>query len=54
MGGYAAFNDKICGDEVQIFGDFYYDGVNSTTNWRLLRRTILSRPGSPLWPFRRT
>ena len=26
-GGYAAFNDKICGDEVQIFGDFYYDDV---------------------------
>ena len=26
-GGYAAFNDKICGDELQIFGDFYYDDV---------------------------
>ena len=26
-GGYAAFTDKICGDEVQIFGDFYYDDV---------------------------
>ena len=26
-GGYGAFNDKICGDEVQIFGDFYYDDV---------------------------
>ena len=26
-GGYAAFNDKICGDEVQIFGDFYYADV---------------------------
>src|SRR6476660_121158 len=26
-GGYAAFNDKVCGDEVQIFGDFYYADV---------------------------
>ena len=26
-GGYAVFTDKICGDEVQIFGDFYYDDV---------------------------
>src|SRR5437764_6832928 len=26
-GGYAAFNDKICGDQVQIFGDFYYTDV---------------------------
>jgi iron complex outermembrane recepter protein len=26
-GGYAAFSDKICGDQVQIFGDFYYDDV---------------------------
>ena len=26
-GGYASFTDKICGDEVQIFGDFYYDDV---------------------------
>src|SRR5205814_4994368 len=26
-GGYAAFSDKICGDQVQIFGDFYYADV---------------------------
>ena len=26
-GGYAAFSDKICGDELQIFGDFYYADV---------------------------
>ncbi len=26
-GGYASFTDKICGDEVQIFGDFYYADV---------------------------
>jgi iron complex outermembrane recepter protein len=26
-GGYAAFNDKICGEQVQIFGDFYYTDV---------------------------
>jgi iron complex outermembrane recepter protein len=26
-GGYAAFSDKICGDELVIFGDFYYDDV---------------------------
>ena len=23
-GGYAAFNDKICDDQLQIYGDFYY------------------------------
>jgi len=26
-GGYAAFSDKVCGDQVQIFGDFYYADV---------------------------
>jgi iron complex outermembrane recepter protein len=26
-GGYAAFNDKICDDQVQLYGDFYYDDV---------------------------
>ena len=28
-GGYAAFSDKICGDELQIFGDFYYARVKT-------------------------
>jgi iron complex outermembrane recepter protein len=26
-GGYAAFSDKICGEQVQIYGDFYYADV---------------------------
>jgi len=41
-GGYAAFNDKICGDQFQIYGDFYYvDGkthdelaANATGNFQ--------------------
>ena len=26
-GGYAAFNDKVCGDQVVLYGDFYYADV---------------------------
>ncbi|MEY2485113.1 MAG: iron complex outerrane recepter protein [Verrucomicrobiota bacterium] len=29
-GGYAAFNDKVCGEQVQLYGDFYY--VDSKTH----------------------
>src|SRR5258707_12595159 len=28
-GGYAAFNDKICDDQLQLYGDFFYDDVKS-------------------------
>jgi iron complex outermembrane recepter protein len=28
-GGYAAFNDKICEDQVQLYGDFYYAKVKT-------------------------
>jgi len=28
-GGYAAFNDKICDDQLQLYGDFFYDDVKT-------------------------
>jgi iron complex outermembrane receptor protein len=28
-GGYASFNDKICDDQLQLYGDFYYADVKS-------------------------
>src|SRR4051812_35583240 len=28
-GGYASFNDKVCEDQVQIYGDFYYTKVKT-------------------------
>jgi len=28
-GGYAAFNDKICDAQLQLYGDFFYDDVKS-------------------------
>jgi iron complex outermembrane receptor protein len=28
-GGYASFNDKICEDQVQLYGDFYYTKVKT-------------------------
>jgi iron complex outermembrane receptor protein len=28
-GGYVAFNDKICDDQLQLYGDFYYADVKS-------------------------
>ena len=28
-GGYAAFNDKICDDQLQLYGDFYYADVKT-------------------------
>src|SRR3982751_1261506 len=29
FGGYASFNDKVCEDQVQIYGDFYYTKVQT-------------------------
>src|SRR5205085_3398274 len=29
FGGYAAFNTKVCEDQVQIYGDFYYTKVKT-------------------------
>jgi iron complex outermembrane receptor protein len=28
-GGYSAFNDKICDDQLQLYGDFFYDDVKT-------------------------
>jgi iron complex outermembrane receptor protein len=28
-GGYVAFNDRICGDQLQVYGDFYYTKVKT-------------------------
>jgi outer membrane receptor protein involved in Fe transport len=28
-GGYVAFNDKICDDQLQLYGDFFYDDVKT-------------------------
>jgi iron complex outermembrane receptor protein len=28
-GGYVSFNDKICDDQLQLYGDFFYDDVKS-------------------------
>ena len=28
-GGYASFNDKICEEQVQLYGDFYYEDVKT-------------------------
>jgi hypothetical protein len=46
-GGYAAFNDKICGDEVQIFGDFYYDDVKQHDELAPIASGSFVTPGQP-------
>jgi iron complex outermembrane receptor protein len=55
-GGYAAFNDKICDDQFQVYGDFYYvDGKthdelapNATGNFETPGSfTIFIPPNSP-------
>jgi iron complex outermembrane recepter protein len=46
-GGYAAFNDKICGDEVQIFGDFYYDDVKQHDELAPIATGSFVTQGSP-------
>jgi iron complex outermembrane receptor protein len=46
-GGYAAFNDKICGDEVQIFGDFYYDDVKQHDELAPIATGSFQTPGQP-------
>src|SRR5262249_29719430 len=46
-GGYAAFNDKICGDEVQIFGDFYYDDVKQHDELAPIATGSFVTEGSP-------
>ena len=28
-GGYASFNDRICEEQVQLYGDFYYEDVKT-------------------------
>ena len=46
-GGYAAFNDKICGDEVVIFGDFYYDDVKQHDELAPIPTGSFITPGQP-------
>ena len=46
-GGYAAFNDKICGDEVQIFGDFYYDDVKQHDELAPIATGSFNTPSQP-------
>ena len=46
-GGYAAFSDKICGDQVQIFGDFYYDDVKQHDELAPIATVPFVTPGFP-------
>ena len=46
-GGYAAFSDKICGDQVQIFGDFYYDDVKQHDELAPIATGSFHTPGQP-------
>ena len=46
-GGYAAFSDKICRDEVVIFGDFYYDDVKQHDELAPIATGSFVTPGSP-------
>jgi hypothetical protein len=46
-GGYAAFSDKICGDQVVIFGDFYYDDVKQHDELAPIARGSFVLPGAP-------
>src|SRR5215831_3686934 len=46
-GGYAAFSDKICGDQVQIFGDFYYDDVKQHDELAPIATGSFVTEGSP-------
>src|SRR5438874_7558071 len=46
-GGYAAFNDKICGDQVQIFGDFYYSDVKQHDELAPIATGSFVTPGQP-------
>jgi iron complex outermembrane recepter protein len=47
-GGYAAFNDKICDDQLQIYGDFFY--VDARTHDELAPNATgpFETPGSPV------
>jgi hypothetical protein len=56
-GGYAAFNDKICDDQLQLYGDFFYDDVkthdelapNATGNFEVPGSfTIFVPPHAPI------
>jgi iron complex outermembrane recepter protein len=46
-GGYAAFSDKVCGDEVQIFGDFYYADVKQHDELAPIATGSFFTPGQP-------
>jgi iron complex outermembrane receptor protein len=46
-GGYAAFNDKICGEQLQIFGDFYYADVKQHDELAPIATGSFVTEGSP-------
>src|SRR5438067_3536411 len=46
-GGYAAFRDKICGDELQIFGDFYYADVKQHDKLAPIAKVSFNTKGQP-------
>jgi len=47
-GGYAAFNDKICDDQLQIFGDFFYVDAKSHDELAPNATGDFETPGSPV------
>ena len=46
-GGYAAFNDKICDDQFQIYGDFFYVDAKTHDELAPLATGSFETPGSP-------
>src|SRR5713226_6210391 len=46
-GGYAAFNDKICDDQLQIYGDFFYVDAKSHDELAPSATGDFETPGSP-------
>ena len=46
-GGYAAFNDKVCGDMVQLYGDFYYVDAKEHDELAPIATGSFTTPGSP-------
>jgi len=46
-GGYAAFNDKICDDQLQIYGDFFYVDAKTHDELAPVATGNFETPGSP-------
>jgi iron complex outermembrane receptor protein len=47
-GGYVAFNDKICDDQLQLYGDFFYDDVKSHDELAATATGDFFTPGFPV------